>query len=292
MSPSPKVSICLVTYNRSQELCKTLDSLIVQSFSDFELLICDDCSPDNTRQICLEYIKKDSRIKYQRNQRNLGMPGNLNAGIKTLKGEYIANLHDGDIYDPNLLQKWTSALDADPKVAFVFNAYRELDINGMERKIYRETLPICFPGHVLLEDFFFKRWQFDSPVFGTVMARRSVYEKSFFFNDRFGFFSDVDMWMRLAENYFVAYIDEPLITLPSKKKVQHEFTLPFWQEQHTLERMFWEARLRHYHGRYFWLLLEIMRHISFALASRTWKFALWERRRFLNMITSVMSTVI
>jgi glycosyltransferase involved in cell wall biosynthesis len=284
VSAALRVSICLVTYNRSAELCKTLDSLLVQTFSDFELIICDDCSPDNTQQICLKYEKRDSRIRYRRNRRNLGMPGNLNSSILASSGEYIANLHDGDIYDPTLLEKWSRSLDAYPQAAFVFNAYRDLDTDGKERVIYREPLPKCVPGHVLLEDIFFKRWRFDSPVFGTVMARRSAYEEIGLFNKRFGFFSDVDMWMRLAERYSVAYINEPLISLPSKKIVPRQFTLSFWEEQRTVERIFWDARLRHYRERSLRLLVEIVRHGCFVMASRTWKLALMVRRRLLNSV--------
>ena len=280
----PRVSICLITYNRAAQLRKTLDSILVQTLGDFELIISDNCSPDNTQQVCLEYEKRDSRIKYRRNERNLGMTGNLNACIRASSGEYIANLFDGDIYDPTLLEKWSRYLNTYPQAAFVFNAYRDLDTDGKERAIHREQLPECFPGYFLLDNVFFKRWWFGSPVFGTVMARRSVYEEAGFFDERFGFFSDVDMWMRLAERYHIAYVNEPLISLPSKKIVPHQFTIPLWDEQRILERIFWEARLRHYRGRSFRLMLEIIRHGSFVIVSRAWKLALAVRRRLIGFV--------
>ncbi len=285
----PKISVCLLTYNRAKYLPQTLDTIIAQSFRDFELIISDNCSTDNTQQVCLRYAKKDARIKYRRNERNLGMTGNLNACISVASGKYIANLFDGDLYDTTLLEKWLSVLEAYPQAAFVFNAYCELGTNGKERKVYTESLPKCFPGQVLLENIYFKRWRFDSPVFGTVMARRLVYEEAGFFDERFGFFSDVDMWMRLAERYHVGYINEPLITLPSKSIVPREFTLPFWGEQCTLELIFWEARLRHYNGRHLILAIEIIRHISFVLVSRGWKLALMVRRRLINSIIKLLS---
>ncbi len=284
MNTTPRVSVCLITYNRAAQLPKTLDSLLAQTFGDFELIISDNCSSDNTRQICLEYEKRDPRIRYRRNKRNLGMTGNLNACILAASGEYIANLFDGDIYDPKILEKWTKYLDTYPQAAFVFNAYRDLDDFGKERMVYRETLPECVPGHFLLEKVFFKRWQFDSPVFGTVMARRSAYRETGPFDEQFGFFSDIDMWMRLAERHHVAYVNEPLISLPSKKVVPREFILSFWEEERTVERIFWEARLRHYMGRPLRLILEIIRHGSFAVASRTWKLALAIRRGLLDAV--------
>ncbi len=74
----PRVSIVLTTYNRAEALSKTLDTLLVQSLIDFELIVCDDCSTDRTPEVVTEYAARDPRIIYQRNQRNLRMPGNLN----------------------------------------------------------------------------------------------------------------------------------------------------------------------------------------------------------------------
>ena len=279
-----KVSVCLLTYNRAKHLPKTIDTILAQTLRDFELIISDNCSTDNTQQVCLEYLKKDARIKYRRNEQNLGLTGNLNVCIPHASCEYVANIFDGDLYEPTLLEKWVNALDARPDIAFVFNAYKDLDSEGNEKYIYKESLPDYFPGYFLLEGIFFKRWRFDSPVFGTVMARKSIYEEAGFFDTRFGFFSDVDMWMRLAEHYYIAYINEPLISLPCKTAIPRQFALAFWEEQRTLEQIFWEARLRHYNKRYTRLLIEIIRHISFVIAARSWKLALLYRRRLLNTV--------
>src|SRR5438093_154083 len=163
----PKVSVVLTTYNRDSVLASTIEEIVGQTYEDFELIISDDCSSDGTQDICRKYQKCDRRIRYQRNERNLRMPGNLNAGIRVATGEYIANVHDGDIYHTTLLHKWVSALDACPKAGFVFNAYRALDADGMERKIYREPLPPCSPGFVLLEEMVFQRVRFACSVMGT-----------------------------------------------------------------------------------------------------------------------------
>ena len=279
-----KTSVVLTTYNRDKFISDTIDSILYQSYCDFELIISDNCSTDKTAQICRAYEKRDSRVRYRCNSKNLGMPGNLNAGILASSGEFIANLFDGDLYDSSLLEKWSKAMDRYPKAAFVFNAYCELDDNGKKKTVFRENLPECFSGHILLESIFFRRWEFDSPVFGTVMARRSAYNEVGLFQKRFGFFSDVDMWMRLAEKYEVAYVNEPLIFLPNKKKVPRLFTLSAWEIQRLLERMFWEARIRHYQGRPLRLAAETFRHSSFVVASRSWKIALLLRRMLLNAI--------
>ncbi len=192
----------------------------------------------------MEYVARDPRIRYHRNEPNLGMPGNLNSGIRLAKGQFVANVHDGDLYDPTLLEKWTAAMRQSPNVAFVFNQYRHLNENGAVARVTFEEVPALFPGRQLIEDIYFKRWRFDSPVWGTVMARRSLYEEMGLFDSRFGFLSDIDMWLRLAENHEVAYVPEALITLPSREAVPR--MVKVLREDRIAGRMLWEARMRHY----------------------------------------------
>ena len=278
----PKVSVVLTAYNRDSVLASTIEGILGQTYEDFELIISDDCSSDNTQDICRKYQECDRRIRYQRNERNLRMPGNLNAGIRVATGEYIANVHDGDIYHTTLLHQWVRALDACPKAGFVFNAYRALDADGNERKIYREPLPPCSPGSVVLEEIFFKRWRFDSPVWGTVMARRSAYQKVGLFEERFGFCSDVDMWMRIAECFHVAYVNEPLISLPSPETLPRKIALMDRDLQRATARMFWEARMRHYAGRPLQKGLALGTHLIHVAGNRLIFLTLQLRRRLLR----------
>src|ERR1700694_558811 len=138
---APKVSVILTTFNRASVLGQTIEDILNQTFSDFELLIADDCSSDDTRDVCAGYAKQDKRIRYQRNQVNRGMPDNLNLAIQASVGEYVANLHDGDKYDQTLLEKWKEALDRAPNAAFVFNQYRVICAGESSERIYAESLP-------------------------------------------------------------------------------------------------------------------------------------------------------
>jgi glycosyltransferase involved in cell wall biosynthesis len=255
---SPPVSIVLTTYNRAAALAATLDTLLVQTFGDFELIVCDDCSPDNTEEVVRRYRERDSRIRYHRHAKNVGMPGNLNEGIRLSRGEYIANLHDGDLYVPQLLEKWKAALDRNPGAAFVFNKYGALAEDGSLASVSGEDLPEVFPGAVLLEKIYFRRWRFDSPVWGTVMGRRSAYFEAGLFDPRFGFLSDVDMWMKLAEKHQVAFLSEPLINIPTRDTLPRQWNLK--REDIVLRKMFWEARVRHYRGRPAPMALEAAKH--------------------------------
>src|SRR5438093_8385802 len=254
----PLVSVVLTTYNRGPILSRTVRSLLSQTFDDFELIICDDASPDRTSDVVQDYSRLDHRIVYQRNTHNIGMPENLNCGIRRSSGTYVANVHDDDIYHPSLLRRWVNALEENPNAAFVFNQYGVLDAQDQVRTIYTENLPSVFSGQQLLEQIYFRRWRFDSPVWGTVMARRALYIEAGLFDRRFGFLADVDMWMRLAEKYDVAYVAEPLIALSSRALVPRQWSV---DETGTLEQMFWEARMRHYRKRPSRRAVETLKHL-------------------------------
>jgi glycosyltransferase involved in cell wall biosynthesis len=275
----PKVSVVLTTYNRAHLLGATIESILSQTLEDFELIVCDDASQDATERVGREYEKRDHRVRYRRGLENLGMPGNLNAGIEAAAAEYIANLHDGDLYERTLIEKWSAALDRFPRAAFVFNAYRAIDANGHTVCIFREPLEPCVAGSALLEQIFFRRWRFDSPVWGTVMGRRSAYLAVGLFDPRFGFVADVDMWLRLAERFDVAYIPEPLIVLPSREAVPRIWSGAENRAQAQTELMFWEARMRHYRGSPVRRATEAVRHSTFVAATRAMQVAYAVNRR-------------
>ena len=224
MSASVPVSICLTTYNRAAVLRASIDSLLAQSYGEFELIISDDRSTDDTEAICREYEARDSRVRYFRNAENLKMPGNLNAAIGRASGTYVANLHDGDVFRRDLIEKWKAALDDAPAAAFVFNQYQSFDRHGRPR-IDRSPHERSRDAREIPLHFF---RTFTSCVWGTVMARRSAYRTAGPFNPAYGFISDVDMWLRLARDHEVAYVAEPLITI-TPREPQHPYAFVHWR---------------------------------------------------------------
>ncbi len=283
------VSVVLVTYNRARLLDRTIDLVLRQTMGDFELIVADDASPDETAEVCRRWAHADHRLRYERRTHNLGIPQNLNAAILASGGKYVAILHDDDVYSPDLLEKWKACLHEHPRAAFVFNAYRALDAQGRARKIYSEALPRCSPGSYLLENIFFKRWNFSSPVFGTVMMRRSAFDHAGGFDAHFGYWADVDMWMRLAEDFDVCYINEPLIGVTDRHIAPHQFEDANHLIQPLMERMFWQARMRHFRKRPVRRSAEALRHCSFIVANRAWQFAL-SMHRYSRSFKSFAST--
>ena len=228
---NPPVSVCLTTYNRASMLSGTLDSILSQGMGDFELIVSDDGSTDATEEVCRDYAAKDNRISYFRNGSNLRMPGNLNAAIGRANAPLVANLHDGDVYRPDLLSKWKIALENQPDAAFVFNALEAIDFDGRHIRFHtHEFGPRIEP--LSLTRFMLN--QLTSPVWGTVMARRSSYEKSGMFKTQYGFISDVEMWMRLNVDHPVAYIAEPLVSV-TPRELTHPYAYVDWRlEQITI----------------------------------------------------------
>ena len=104
MDSKPFVSIVMATYNGEKYIKKQLDSILNQTYSNFELIICDDCSTDNTRHILEYYSKKDDRVRLIFNNKNLGVTKNFEQGIKLTKGDYIAIADQDDIWREDKLE--------------------------------------------------------------------------------------------------------------------------------------------------------------------------------------------
>lgn len=226
----PAVSICLTAYMRGDSIGGTIESLLGQDLGDFELLVCDDASTDATEEVCRAYERLDRRVTYHRNERNLGMPGNLNAGLRRCRAPLLANLHDGDLYRQDLLSRWKRGLDEYPDAAFAFCQLAYID--GGPGRISNPDLPERIERDALLRFMLSDRVCYGSPVWGTVMGRRSAYQAVGWFDARFSWFSDVWMWMRLNHLFPVVYVREPLIRL-----MPHEADRPYARHDWWLERI-------------------------------------------------------
>jgi len=126
----PLISIILPTYNGSRYIRTSLDSCLAQSFKDFELIIVNDCSTDNTAVIIEEYAAKDSRIKVIHNSSNKKLPLSLNTGFDVAKGKYHTWTSDDNYYAPNALQTLFDILEKDKTIGFVYTDYNIIDDAG------------------------------------------------------------------------------------------------------------------------------------------------------------------
>lgn len=201
-----KISVCLLTFNHVNVVGSTLESIMDQNISGFEIIVSDDCSTDGTWERILDLAKRDARIQPLRTPENLGMPGNANFAVAHSLRPYIALLHHDDLYRPDLLEKWAGVLERNADVSFVFNRYLHGEFEySWPRPFKTERLD----GRWFLENFLLARW--GCPVRGTAMVRKDWWDRVGGMRREFGLVSDVDLWMRLASVSQVGYVPEHLI---------------------------------------------------------------------------------
>lgn len=127
---NPRVSIGLPVFNGDNYLEEALDSILAQTYSDFELVILDDASTDRTQEICQTYAARDQRIRYYRNEKNLGLSGNFNRAFELSSGGYFRWAAYDDLIAPDYLSKCVQVLDRDPTVVLCHSKMKRIDASG------------------------------------------------------------------------------------------------------------------------------------------------------------------
>ena len=204
---TPRLSVCIPAYNNSPYIKDTIEAVLKQDVEDFELVIVDDCSKDDTVNI-IESIN-DPRIRLIRNEKNLGMTGNWNKCISSAEGEYIKLICADDILYEGSLRKELQALKDNPEVNLVMSDTLLIDMDG--KKVGS-----------------FKRWHVKGAMDGKKLAKISLLFNNFFgapcnnmfrkeaalkvggFDKRFNYILDFDFWVSLACLGKVYIIHEPL----------------------------------------------------------------------------------
>lgn len=125
-----KVSIVLPVYNGAAHIVKSIDSIIAQTYQNWELIIVNDCSTDNTFEICNGYVAKDSRIKLISNPVNLKLPNSLNVGFDHATGDFFTWTSDDNMYRPNAIEVLVKTLNNNPDFVMVYSDYTNIDGNG------------------------------------------------------------------------------------------------------------------------------------------------------------------
>lgn len=199
----PRVSVIMATYNCSDTLRKSIDSIIAQTYTDWEFIICDDCSTDNTPEILAEYAEKyPGKIIIIKNENNSKLAYSLNHCLKYAKGEYIARMDGDDISLPERFAKQVEFLDTHKEYSLVGVAMIPFDENGE----YPPRYGVEIPGARDL----LKR----SPFFhATIMMTKEVYNKigAYHVSKRTMRAQDYDMWFRFFEAGYKGYnMQEPL----------------------------------------------------------------------------------
>lgn len=193
----PLVSIILPVYNGEEFLRTSLDSCIAQTYTNWELILVDDCSNDSTPDIAREYEKRDSRIHYYRNDTNLRLPRNLNRGFSMANGKYLTWTSDDNYYRPTAIEKMVHHLETTEN-EFVFTRYSIIDAQGKE--LSQTVIPKDY-RHAIWDDNF---------VGACFLYSRKVYKMIGEYDPNLFLCEDYDYWLRIFAQFPVGCLEENL----------------------------------------------------------------------------------
>jgi len=194
----PKVSIVLPTYNGQMYIKDSVESIINQTYTDWELIIVNDCSSDNTREIINKFELNDPRIHVVENDTNQKLPKSLNIGFRKAMGEYLTWTSDDNIYHSNAIEKMTSYLDNNNSV-MVCAGMEWIDEEGTFIKRHMKYSH----DFMMINDCVGACFMYKREVLDTV----GEYDTSLFLVE------DYEYWLRILFRYKnISYIDESLYT--------------------------------------------------------------------------------
>ncbi len=185
-----KVSVIMSVYNSEKFLKLALDSVLQQSYSDFELILIDDGSQDATKKIIESYASADSRIIPVFNQKNLGLTVNLNKAIKLSQGSYIARMDADDIALPKRFERQIEYLDTHPGIDLIGSAAIDVDENGIELQLRKSP-----KNHEEIINLLPKA---NPIIHSTVLFRKDRFAEIGFYNESYRTTQDYEMWFRAA----------------------------------------------------------------------------------------------
>lgn len=195
----PKISIVMPVYNRDRYVGAAIESILNQTSTDFELLVWDDGSTDNSLIIARHYADRDPRVRVIAAKHH-GIALALKSAIAATTGTYIGSVDSDDLLAPTALEETLTILDAHPEVGLVYTNYHVIDENGQDRGLgYRCHIP--YSNDRLLIDFM---------TFHFRLLRRCVYEQVGGINPAFERAEDYDLCLRLAEVTTVHHLERSL----------------------------------------------------------------------------------
>lgn len=173
-SNKPRVSIGMPVYNGENFIKEALDSILAQTYKDFELIISDNTSTDRTEEICRAYAAKDQRIRYYRSDINRGLAWNFNRVFELATAEYFKWASHDDVCAPEYVERCVEVLDREHAVVLCYSKANTIDKQGKNKGIYTENLNLRFPLphqrlYQFLETF---GWYHATQAFGLMRSDR------------------------------------------------------------------------------------------------------------------------
>jgi len=199
-----KISVLMSVYNDAGYLREAIESILSQTFTDFEFIIFDDASTDHTWETLSEYAQKDQRIRLIKNEQNLGLTKSLNKGINLAQGDYIARQDSDDVALPHRFEKQSAVLADRPEIVLVSCALELIDPEGnwLETKLQNLTNPLVIRWLLLFYNCIAGHSQ--------VMFRRETAAKLGGYDETRRYSQDYELWCRLAQQGDIVILPEVL----------------------------------------------------------------------------------
>jgi len=211
-----KISIIIPTYNSAQYICEAIESVLNQTYKDFEIIVVDDGSTDNTKEVIKPYLNKMKYIY----QQNSGPSAARNRGIQEAKGEYIAFLDADDIWLPQKLELQIKFMEKEKEVGLIFSdmvLFNEKEIiknSFLKEKLFFNKLSIkslSSTEKVIYDNVFNALLQENFIPTNTVIVKKECFNKVGFFDETLFSVEDRDMWLRIGLFYDIGFINFPLV---------------------------------------------------------------------------------
>ena len=191
-----KISIILPVYNGARYLAESIESVINQTYANWELIIVNDCSIDDSLAIASKYASQDARIKVFSNPQNLKLPNTLNEGFKHASGECYTWTSDDNKYKPDALRVLSEKLENNPNAVMVYADYTCIDSNGHEIELAKKPEPrFLFTGNVIGACFLYS---------AEVAKKIGTYDADMFLAE------DYDFWIRLYKVGEILHVEDDL----------------------------------------------------------------------------------
>lgn len=201
MVEKPLVSVVIATYNMAKYLPLAIQSVLAQTYENFELLIVDDGSMDDTSQV-VEPFLSDPRVKYFV-RKNGGQAAAKNDGVRASHGDYVAFLDADDMWATEKLNMQMPLFSRCGTVGVVYSRYCRIDENGKELGILEGTLYRGrISGRLLVSNFI---------GFGTSVVKKECFDRMGYFKEDLRMGIDYDLWLRFSTEYEFDYVDHPLL---------------------------------------------------------------------------------
>jgi len=238
-----KVSVCIPTYNGAEFVAKAIESVLAQTFADFELLVVDDSSDDTTMDIVRSFT--DPRMRISRNEQRLGIPRNWNRCLSLARGEYVCLFHQDDVMLPENLERKIEVLASDVAISFVHSAAEVLVEDSaqtaLDNWIEDTDHDFITDGVTYFRKLFFRGNLVCAP---TVVARCQRLLDLGGFDEQLGYTPDYEMWMKACVEGRVAFLSQPLVLYRwHSKNASHAYRFERGAEEHAIAS---RKALQHY----------------------------------------------